>query len=180
MYITISEENRIVLEELREEAIQIKQEAKELSISLLIQLKTFMFQFILSYKEYSLTNIREYGLAEILMNRANRFFKLDQSNEEPRKPKEKSKFRYRTKRKNTVDKAGSQTRIFDNTHVSARNITRNQSRIKSKKGYKYIVKRIFKVILFPFYILILILGMLLGSKSNEKPKKNVKNTYSPY
>ncbi|RYM34611.1 hypothetical protein ERX46_04350 [Brumimicrobium glaciale] len=178
MYITISQENRIAIEELREEAIQIKQEATELSISLLIQLKTVMFQFLLSYKEYSLTNIREYGLAEILMSRANRFFKLDQGDEGPKKSKEKSKskFRFRIKSKTLIHK----TKVNSRVEVKSKTNSNIKSKVKSRRGYKFIIKRVFKVILFPFYILILILGMLLGSESNEKSNKNVKNKYNPY
>lgn len=177
MYITISEENRIVIEALKEEVIQIKQEATELSISLLIQLKTVLFQFVLSYKEYSLTNIREYGLAEILMSRAMRFFKLDQGDEKPKIPKEKSKnkFRFRIKlrservRTKTTSQNQEYSNVFSKTHIKT----------KSNRGYKYVLKRILKGILFPFYILILIVGMLLESKENRKSNKNVKNTYRP-
>lgn len=178
MHITISEDNRIVLEELREEVILIKQEATELSISLLIQLKTLMFQFLLSYKEYSLTNIREYGLAEILMSRANRFFKLDNGDEDPKKAKEKtkSKFRFKIKTKSAGVKKMATNKVKTQPRVN----TQSKVKAKSKRGYKYIVKRIFKVILFPFYLIILILGMLLESESNEKSNKNVKNKYNPY
>lgn len=174
MHIAISEENRIVLEELKSELIQIKQEAKELSISLLIQLKTLLFQFILSYKEYSLTNIREYGLGEILMSRANRFFKLDQEDEKQKKVKKKKKTNLKVQKRN-----------FD-SHTKARNVVqtrvdnKTQSKTKSKKGVKYILKKIFKVILFPFYLLFLIFGMLLESDTDKKKSKNVKNTYNPY
>lgn len=182
MYITISEDNRLVLEELKEEVIQIKQEATELSISLLIQWKTLLFQFVLSYKEYSLTNIREYGLGEILMSRAMRFFKLDNGGEEPKKPKEKSKLRFRIKAKNenvqTVVR--SQKRASSRTSVKSFVKSKSKVRTQSKKGYKFILKRTLKIILFPFYLIILILGMLLESENNEKSSKNVKNTYKPY
>lgn len=184
MYITISEDNRLVLEELKEEVIQIKQEATELSISLLIQLKTLLFQFVLSYKEYSLTNIREYGLGEILMSRAMRFFKLDNGGEEPKKPKEKSKsklrFRIKAKNENVQTVVRSQKRASSRTSVKSFVKSKSKVRTQSKKGYKFILKRTLKIILFPFYLIILILGMLLESENNEKSSKNVKNTYKPY
>src|SRR5690554_7031192 len=91
MYTTISEENKIAVEELKEELNIVKQQVQELSLSLLIQLKTILFQFVLSYKEYSLTNIREYGLGEILMNRALRFFRLDNDGEEKNMSSKKEK-----------------------------------------------------------------------------------------
>lgn len=140
MHITISKENKAVLEELKEEALIIKQEATELSISLLIQLKTILFQFLISYKEYSLTNIREYGLGEILMNRAMRFFKLDNESREKR------------------------------TEVKSTKRT-------SKKGGRYLVKKGVKVVLYPFYVLIILIQMMLKSKSVKNNGKYVKNVY---
>jgi hypothetical protein len=176
MQITISEENRIVLEELKEEAIQIKQEATELSISLLIQLKTLMFQFLLSYNEYSLTNIREHGLAEILMSRAMRFFKLDQGDEKPKRPKEKpkSKFSFKIKSRNGRERNKMNSQTYVNSKINIKKHPNN----KTKKGGKLITKKTIKVILFPFYILILIFRIPLESKSKVKKNKNVKNSYN--
>lgn len=140
MYITISEENKVLMEELKEEVTIIKQEAKKLSISFIIQLKSIIFQFLISYKEYSLTNIREYGLGEILMDRAMRFFKLDNENREKKASKKKTK-----------------------------GLTR--------KGGKYLIKKTAKLVLYPFYLLILMLEMVFKSNDKEKSNKNVKNVY---
>jgi|SRR5690554_1068438 len=140
MHITISEENKVLMEELKEEVTIIKQEAKKLSISFIIQLKSIIFQFLISYKEYSLTNIREYGLGEILMDRAMRFFKLDNENREKKASKNKTK-----------------------------KLTR--------KGGKYLMKKTAKLILYPFYLLILMLEMVFKSNAKEKSNKNVKNVY---
>ena len=174
MYITISEDNRIAIEELRDEVIQIKQEATELSISLLIQLKTVMFQLLLSYKEYSLTNIREYGLAEILMSRANRFFKLNPEDKRPKKSKEKtrSKFHFRIKSKTSIKKNNSKTELSKQIKSKAKS--------KTRIGHKFTIKKIILIIFFPFYMLILIFRMLLASESNGKSSKNAKNKYNPY
>ncbi|WP_107038215.1 hypothetical protein [Brumimicrobium mesophilum] len=171
MYIAVSEENRIVLEELKGELIQIKQEVIELSISLVIQLKTLLFQFLLSYKEYSLTNIREYGLAEILMSRANRFFKLDQDDEKEKKAKEKKKAKFRFKLK-------KEERIVQFKSKNAVN-TRENSKSKSKIGARFILQKCMKLILFPFYIFILIISILFELDESKKNNKNVKNTYRP-
>ena len=140
MHLTISDENKVLLEELKEEALIIKQEAKELSISLLIQLKTIVFQFLISYKEYSLTNIREYGLGEILMSRAMRFFKLDNDSREKKTEARKSKQ-------------------------------------ATRKGGKYLIKKSVKVVLYPFYLLILVLQMTFKSRSVKNNSKYVKNVY---
>ena len=140
MHLTISDENKVLLEELKEEALIIKQEAKELSISLLIQLKTIVFQFLISYKEYSLTNIREYGLGEILMSRAMRFFKLDNDSREKKTEARKSKQ-------------------------------------ATRKGGKYLIKKSVKVVLYPFYLLILVLQMTSKSRTVKNNSKYVKNVY---
>ncbi|HLV42605.1 MAG TPA: hypothetical protein VKY37_10015 [Brumimicrobium sp.] len=140
MNITISAENKVLLEELKDEALIIKQEVTKLSISLLIQLKTVLFQFLISYKEYSLTNIREYGLGEILMNRAMRFFKLEND---------------RGEKKIQIKKS-----------------------IKSvRKGGKYLMKKSVKVVLYPFYLVILLLIALLKPRNGEKKEGYVKNIY---
>src|SRR5690554_1482283 len=91
MYTTISEENKIAVEELKEELKIVKQQVQELSLSLLIQLKTILFQFVLSYKEYSLTNIKKYKLSEILINRALHFFKLNNNKEKKNMSSKKEK-----------------------------------------------------------------------------------------
>lgn len=137
MNLIISKENKILLKELKEELIIIKQEAKKVSLNFIIQLKGIVYQFLISYKEYSLTNIREYGLTEILMNRAMRFFKLDNSNKENKK----------------------------------------KSKKRTKRGGKYMVKKAAKVILFPFYLLILVLEMALKSRNQKKDKKIIRNVF---
>lgn len=135
MQITLNEQNQILLNEIVKELIVIKQELLELSIVVLIQLKNFIIQFIMSYKEYSLVNIREQGLGEILTIRALRFFKLE--TEEPREKEKK-------KRKS----------------------------IKVKRSGAYYIKKATKTILFPFYLLILLLDSVLRKKekASEKPK----------
>lgn|SRR5690554_709918 len=143
MEILILKRNQIVVEELKKELYIIKQDALELSLSLLIHLKNIIVQIILSYKEYSLVNIRERGLKEILWERAMRFFKLE--NDEPEKKKENS-----------------------------------QLKSKQKKGGKYWIKKVGRVVMYPFYILILLLEFILIKKEPEpkrKINKYVKNTY---
>ena len=81
MNISMTEDQRVVVEEYKSTAVNamriIKQNGIELSMNILIQMKVLVFQFVLSYKEYSINNIREYGLGEILLMRALRFFRLD-------------------------------------------------------------------------------------------------------
>lgn len=78
MQISISQEEQIVLQELKQDLIRIKQELIGWSISLLILLKDSIIQFILSYDEFTISNIRAKGLVNILSDRALRFFKLDE------------------------------------------------------------------------------------------------------
>ncbi|HLW29238.1 MAG TPA: hypothetical protein VKX29_00120 [Brumimicrobium sp.] len=147
MYIAISEENKDLLREFKKDVSDVKQEAKELSFSLFIQLKRLMFQFLISYKEYSLTNIREYGLGEILMSRAMRFFKLDDDSREKKTALKKEK----------------------QIHKSSR------SKQISKKGGVYIVRRAVKYILYPFYLIIICLQLLFKSEPKEKSNSYVKD-----
>jgi hypothetical protein len=77
MAITISEENQIWLSQFKDELNIIKKDALTLSVHFLIQFKRWFISFLLSYQEYSLSNIREHGLGEVLIQRAMRFFGLE-------------------------------------------------------------------------------------------------------
>lgn len=144
---TILEDRKVVLEEfkkaLNDALVIIKQEGKELSLTLFIQLKTLLFQFLLSYKEYSIRNIKEYGLGEILLSRALRFFKLDHKDEN------EDKFLRR--------------------------------RLKmTRREVRRTMKKVGKVLLFPFYLVILLLERLFRIKERRSTKrlnKYVKNSY---
>lgn len=54
----------------------IKREFLKLSIVLGITIKQYILRLIMSYGEYSIKNIREKGFANVLLDRANRFFGL--------------------------------------------------------------------------------------------------------
>lgn len=162
MQVTLSTENKIILEAFKKEAVEIKQEVIELSIHFIIQLKTFLFQFLLSYKEFSLTNIRSHGLTEILMNRALRFFKLDGGEEPLKKSKQKTKSKWNWGKMIPQKSVASQ---------------KTNKETKNNGANKYLFKKSIKVILFPFYLLILMFRMLLESKSKRKSKKYVRNVY---
>lgn len=128
----ISEEDRIVLNELKQDLIQIN---IRLFHSLILGLKAsgnLLLQFLASYEDYSLSNIRRYGLKEILYKRALIFFRM----EEPNKAHKKSKHKKGTKKRITI-------------------------------------KRVFKLILLPVYVLT-ILFLWITSRKNQK---NVKNKY---
>lgn len=77
MDILILERNQIVAKEIKKELSIIKQDAIELSLTLFIQLKEIILQFIYSFKDYSISNIKKRGLKEILWERAIRFFRLE-------------------------------------------------------------------------------------------------------
>ena len=94
MQISITKEEQIVLQELKQDIIRIKQELIEWSVNLLIMLKNSVIQFILSYDEFALSNIKSKGLVNILSDRALRFFKLnDDEVQEKRKRRARPKKR---------------------------------------------------------------------------------------
>ncbi|MEX2485160.1 MAG: hypothetical protein WED10_11390 [Brumimicrobium sp.] len=137
MQISISQEDQVVLETIKDDLIRIKQTLLEWGLTFLIYTKNSLISFIASYEEYSISNIREKGLLSILTDRAIRFFKLE------------------------CEKNG----VEDNTK-------RYQKRSTQQK-VKFIIKRVFKLILFPVYLLIICLMLLF----KEKFKKNVINKY---
>lgn len=94
MQISITQEEQIILQELKQDLIRVKQELIEWGVGLLILLKDFIIQFILSYDEFAISNIKSKGLINILTDRALRFFKLDHHEvEERRKSVDKPKKR---------------------------------------------------------------------------------------
>lgn len=167
MEVAITSEHRELIEGIQSELNNIKHEVIELSIQFYIQLKSILLQFLISYKEYSFTNIKEYGMTEILMNRANRFFKLEQEFEGPIKKRKSPRKKKFFKKQNK-------------TQGSTLSTNRNKSIRKERGHIKLSVRKISKYILFPFYLCLVAIGILLKSKDNKKKDKNVKNTYSPY
>ncbi|PHR46798.1 MAG: hypothetical protein COA32_09970 [Fluviicola sp.] len=95
MQITITKEEQIILQELKQDLIRIKQGLVEWSIGLLILIKDSVVQFILSYNEFAISNIKRKGLVNILSDRALRFFKMDYEEVEKDK-KDREKPRKRT------------------------------------------------------------------------------------
>lgn len=96
MQISISQEDQLVLETLKADLIQIKQTLLEWGVAFLISSKHSVFQFLLSYEEFSLSNIRKHGFINILTDRAIRFFKLE---------KEYEKAEHKNKTKKQIIKA---------------------------------------------------------------------------
>lgn len=95
MQISISKEEQVILQELKQDLIQVKQKLIGWSIGLLIFIKDSLVQFILSYDEFSISNIKRKGLVNILSDRALRFFKLDyeelkEDSKKQEKPKKRS------------------------------------------------------------------------------------------
>ncbi len=146
MYISITEDQRRVIEEYRNAATNayytIKRNGTELSLSFFIQVRILVYQFLLSYKEYSLSNVREYGLGEILLMRALRFFRLDIRDPE--------------KEKRLIRKIK-----------------------KTKRGIKRVFSNTLKAVLFPCYLILLLLDWIRKNKRRHKNKSNkhVKNSF---
>lgn len=146
MEILSLERNQILEQEILRGLILIKLEAIELSTLFLVSLWSTFLEFVGSYREYSIANIREKGLAEILWVRANRFFKL--GNEEPE------------------NEGGEEEDL--------------SFRQKVKRVALIVLKKSVRLILLPFYLLILLLEFLARDKSEKDKKrvnKYVKNSY---
>lgn len=99
MQYSIKEEERLVLIELKNDLYEFQKSL----INNLIELSVFSFQliisFVYSFNEYSVENIRRYGLREILIRRALRFFglTLSEKKKDNNKSKEKSEHKQKSK-----------------------------------------------------------------------------------
>lgn len=144
MTFTLSEEDRSILNELYQEFIEIKQEIIEECLKSLIISFHHTIAFAKSFEDFSPANVRRYGLITILTRRALRFFGLELEE----KSTEKVSRRHKRQR--------SQASSF---------LTR-------KNGYRF-CRNGLKVVVFPLYLLLLLLVYL------RKPEKNVKNKYCP-
>lgn len=98
MRVQISQEDRIVVEEILRELMILQKELSNALLNSLIILSGAFMRFIYSYQEYSIPNIKKKGLREILWGRAIRFFGLDNHKEESAKSA-KSKGRKRIVRR---------------------------------------------------------------------------------
>ena len=128
----ISKEDRVVLNELKQDLIKLNIRIFQSLILALQASGNLLLEFIASYEDYSLANIRRYGLKEILYKRALKFFRMEEANPERKK----------SKRNKTTNKRIS-------------------------------IKRVFKLLLFPVYVLTILI-LWITSKNKEK---NVKNEY---
>lgn len=128
----ISKEDRVVLNELKQDLIQLNIRLFQSLIMALQASGNLLLEFIASYEDYSLANIRRYGLKEILYKRALKFFRMEEANPE----------RNKSKRNKTTNKRIS-------------------------------IKRVFKLLLFPVYVLTILI-LWITPKNKEK---NVKNEY---
>lgn len=128
----ISKEDRVVLNELKQDLIQLNIRLFQSLIMAIQASGNLLVEFIASYEDYSLANIRRYGLKEILYKRALKFFRMEEANPE----------RNKSKRNKTTNKRIS-------------------------------IKRVFKLLLFPVYVLTILI-LWITPKNKEK---NVKNEY---
>lgn len=135
MNISISQEDKEVLHDLKRSIYQLNQELFKLSVGILLSLKQIMLAWIMGLSEFAPSEIKKHGLEAILIKRALRFFGMEKSE---------------------------------------RDFTLQAQRVKKrkKKGYntRVLIKRGLKLLLFPLYVLILLLLRL-------KPQKNVKNNF---
>lgn len=128
----ISKEDRVVLNELKQDLIQLNIRLFQSLIMAIQASGNLLVEFIASYEDYSLANIRRYGLKEILYKRALKFFRMEEANPERKK---------------------SKSNKTTNKRIS--------------------IKRVFKLLLFPVYVLTILI-LWITPKNKEK---NVKNEY---
>lgn len=76
MTVALSQEDKEVMNDLYQSVVSFKQNIIELSLFVLIELKKYIWNFIVSLGEFSPDELRKHGLEEILMRRALRFFGL--------------------------------------------------------------------------------------------------------
>lgn len=147
--VTLTKEEQVVLHELKEDLTEIKQRLISGLITLGYWLGRSVLNQLLSYTEFSMTNIRARGLRNVLMDRAFRFFKIEISEGEDV-----------TKRRTTKEKV---RHYFSKT----KDISFKKKQILQ---IKRAIKQVIKVILFPIYLFII---LIFKKKSKEKMKKNV-------
>ena len=82
MTVALSKEDREVMDDLYQSIISFKQGVLQLSIYILVELKKYIWNFIISLGEFSPQELKQHGLEEILMRRALRFFGLSGSEKE--------------------------------------------------------------------------------------------------
>lgn len=159
MHVSLTREEVDLLNELKSDLITIKDNVMEVAIAVLLGIGKLIVDYFKTYQEYSVVNIRSKGLKTILIERALRFFNLDLQ--------EVTLNRSVSQKRRTI-----RERISINKKVK---LNYKEERISSKKVIKRWGKRVFKVLLFPVYLLLL---LVLSMKTKKKCKKNVINQYT--
>lgn len=158
MYVSLTREEVDLLNELKSDLIDIKNNVAQIAIAVILGVGRLIFDYFKTYQEYSVVNIRSKGLKTILIERALRFFNLHLQ--------EVTQNRSVRQKRRTI-----RERISINKKVK---LNYKEERISSKKVIKRWGKRVFKVLLFPVYLLLL---LVLSMKIKENSKKNVINQY---
>jgi hypothetical protein len=151
MIIELSREDRIIIEDLKSGIIKFSKKLYSLIIIISTVILEGLLRYISSLQEFSIANIRDKGLINILTDRAMRFFKFS-IQEEGRAIRKKFK--------------GIQKR-------KANMVNSNQSNgLKSKNLFLKRIRLLIKICCFPFYLLILSIQILYINNDT-----NVKNQY---
>lgn len=136
MSLSISQEEKEVLDDLKQAVVKLNQELFQLSIGLLLSIKQIILTWIIGLSDFAPSEIKKHGIEAILIKRALRFFGMELS--------EKS---------STIKTSLKKGR-----------------REGTKFTIRVTAKRITKLILFPLYVIILLILKF-------KPQKNVKNNF---
>lgn len=153
MIIALSRKEKIIVEDLKSEIIKSSNRIISLIIGITTIVLEGIFRYISSLSEFSISNIWEKGLVNILTDRAMRFFKFSIQQEG----------RAISKKINGVQKK------------RANNLAHSVSTTREiRSSFKKRVQLIFKIGVFPLYLLILSGEILYQCIKG----KNVKNKYS--
>ena len=142
MTLTLSEEDREVLNEWYEELLEIKQEVLRKCLNSLIVTYYHSIAFARSFEDFSPANVRREGLITILTRRALQFFGLNIDQESCSKKKKHKKYRA------------------------------SLSQYLTRSNGVRLGRRTLKMTVFPFYLLLLLLIYLKKPEKNVKNKYN--------
>ena len=142
MTLTLSEEDRQVLNEMYVEFLEIKQEVLTKCLNSLIVSFYHSIAFAKSFEDFSPANVRQQGLITILTRRALRFFGLDLEQDSRSNKKELKRYK------------ASSSHYFTRSY-----------------GVR-LVRRTLKMMVFPVYLFILLLVYLKKPEKNVKNKYN--------
>lgn len=149
MNIELSAEDHLILNEIKSDIKQFGLKLLNFIYSIIKELFSIFKTYIKSLKDFSYSNVREEGLENILMRRAERFFKTDLV-------KQKSKKHQQIENKSIK---------IDSKRIHSK------SELKDKQ-FKFTKNTLKKLILLPLYLIFKALILIKKYKSDNNVNKN--------